>query len=872
MLSAMVIVGTIKVPVFAKAADTSYDPAIAQEYSEESLLETSDQPGDEPDETAYSETDGSSAWELDDDTAVLTDGTVDESTASTALDAAETGTTENEAAPAPGELSDPDWEETDSYTSDSETAVEEGTDLDDQVTEEQESDNSDNQVTEEQERNNSDNQITEEQTETDYYNQDWNEEADYNDQPVENEENTNSSDELPEETDDSSVSDSVLLDNNSFNEINPDEADSKEEISDELILEESDSEEVGRRGTDTEYYSDETEFPYVDDFGNQGQTDIPNSITEENQEEAVSDEAYNDSATSNANSEDLNGGEIYDTEYTQEQAVGSFEDTLTWEIDLKKGVLTIGGSGAFTKDFWNQTADELRKIDVKHVILQDGITEIGDYAFSNTGICSIDIPDSVKKIGSYAFCSVGFMYSVAIPPHVTEIGEYAFGYEFDSDGKTVKKDYLGQRQTEHGSGEDVIFSIYGSSGTAAQQYADQNGFVFSSDNSGQCGENTFWTFDQRIDSLIIEGTGATWEFLTYPEEYSSPWMAFRNRIKHLVVEGDIDVNGGITYCWNLIEISLSDRAIISANNSPFGFENLETINISTNHEFYSLIDNFVVRKEGNCLLTCLPKASGTITIPEFVNSICRNAFMYCSNVTEIILPQTLDKIDWGAFSLCGVEMITIPFGVVTIEAYAFSGCRNLRWIKIPSSITTIEEYAFDGCTSIHRVNYAGTEESWSLVEVKPGNEELINSLGFTEPDFVDVRQAWKVTLDKPIGYMYTGKAIEPVVTVTEGTKVLELGADYSVSYKDNIELGHGTVVIVPSKPGYEEWIEETFVIKDTYTVTYDANGGFFFDRFSGEDIHSEKKETRKTREFAPGEEFYSPYTYVYSDNPHLMLV
>ena len=129
LLSAMVIAGTITVPAFAKAADIFYDPAIAQDYSEESLLGISDQQGNEPDEMAYSETAGDSAQGLEDDTVAVTEETADASAASTAVDAAEAGTTENEAAPAPGELSDPDWEETDPYTSDSETAVEEETDL-----------------------------------------------------------------------------------------------------------------------------------------------------------------------------------------------------------------------------------------------------------------------------------------------------------------------------------------------------------------------------------------------------------------------------------------------------------------------------------------------------------------------------------------------------------------------------------------------------------------------------------------------------------------------------------------------------------------------------------------------------------------------
>ena len=44
-------------------------------------------------------------------------------------------------------------------------------------------------------------------------------------------------------------------------------------------------------------------------------------------------------------------------------------------------------------------------------------------------------------------------------------------------------------------------------------------------------------------------------------------------------------------------------------------------------------------------------------------------------------------------------------------------------------------------------------------------------------------------------FVYTGKAIEPKITVTVDGKALVLGADYSLIYRDNINVGTGTAVI-----------------------------------------------------------------------------
>ena len=55
------------------------------------------------------------------------------------------------------------------------------------------------------------------------------------------------------------------------------------------------------------------------------------------------------------------------------------------------------------------------------------VTSIGNRAFANCHITSVDIPDSVTSIGNYAFSSCSGLTSVTIPDGVTSIGGYAFG-------------------------------------------------------------------------------------------------------------------------------------------------------------------------------------------------------------------------------------------------------------------------------------------------------------------------------------------------------------------------------------------------------------------------------------------------------------
>ena len=65
---------------------------------------------------------------------------------------------------------------------------------------------------------------------------------------------------------------------------------------------------------------------------------------------------------------------------------------------------------------------------LESVILENGVTTIGDFAFIDSFIKSITIPASVTSIGKYAFSRCFSISSIIIPASVTSIGEGAFSY------------------------------------------------------------------------------------------------------------------------------------------------------------------------------------------------------------------------------------------------------------------------------------------------------------------------------------------------------------------------------------------------------------------------------------------------------------
>lgn len=122
-----------------------------------------------------------------------------------------------------------------------------------------------------------------------------------------------------------------------------------------------------------------------------------------------------------------------------------------------------------------------------NISLPDSVTKIGSSAFGHAGLTSISIPnsvtcidhlvffacaeltratipDSVREIKGSAFYGCKSLVSITIPDSVLSIGERAIGYYYDEN-----------------KGQDVKinnFTLCGFPGSAAEFYANENGFKF----------------------------------------------------------------------------------------------------------------------------------------------------------------------------------------------------------------------------------------------------------------------------------------------------------------------------------------------------------------------------------------------------------
>ena len=117
------------------------------------------------------------------------------------------------------------------------------------------------------------------------------------------------------------------------------------------------------------------------------------------------------------------------------------DNTNTWDISKngdgsviaklsEDGTLTISGSGNMKRWAYDATTDwhsSENKEKVKNVIINEGVTSIGDNAFYRcSSLTNIIIPEGVTSIGNSAFDGCSSLTNITIPEGVTSIKSCAF--------------------------------------------------------------------------------------------------------------------------------------------------------------------------------------------------------------------------------------------------------------------------------------------------------------------------------------------------------------------------------------------------------------------------------------------------------------
>ena len=388
----------------------------------------------------------------------------------------------------------------------------------------------------------------------------------------------------------------------------------------------------------------------------------------------------------------------------------------TYTLDTSDSTLVISGTGAM-EDYstWLYEPWYSYRSYVKTITIEDGVTSIGDYAFSCTKLTSVTIGSGVTSIGDYAFYKCSSITSITIPDAVTSIGSNAFCYC------------------------SKLTSVTVSEGNTA--YTSVDGVLY--------------TYD--MTELICYPAGKTDTSFTIPDGVTSIGSrAFDNctSLTSVTIGSGVTSIGSFAFdaCTSLTSITIPDAVTSIGSHAFYSCSSLTSITIPDavtsigSHAFSycsSLtsvtIGSGVTSIDSYAFYDCSSLTS--INIPDGVTSIGSYAFYYCSSLTSITIPDGVTSIGNYTFYYCSsLTSITIPDGVTSIGSYAFYKCSSLKKIIIPENVTSIGDYAFYGCSKLTTV--------YSLNETPPTVYEYTFSSIYEQatlyaPELYQSRNYWK---------------------------------------------------------------------------------------------------------------------------------
>lgn len=422
-------------------------------------------------------------------------------------------------------------------------------------------------------------------------------------------------------------------------------------------------------------------------------------------------------------------------------ASGSCGPNVTYTYNSSTGELVISGEGPMNdySDSYSYRSP-FYDSDIKSVVISDGVTTIGNYAFYSCDyLTSITIPNSVTSIGDLAFYYCTNLTSVTIPDSVTTIGSNAFYYCTSLTSATIGAGVTSM-------GDSFFYNCYNLTELTirmkeipARAFQNFNTLktVKLSEGIEKIGDYAF-SGCSLLETIEIPGS------VTYIGSNimsNTAWYNYQNAGLIVLDDWIYGYKGDMPENYTL-KLDKNTRGVVDGffNSS----NNITAFDVASDNQFFSSVDGVLFNKDMTTILRYpMSRTDMQYTIPSTVTQIGTGAFYNCSNLLVVDIPENLQSIGNYAFYNCYILAdANIPDTVSYIGSYAFYNCHGLTNINIPSSITTIQPYSFAYCHGITELAIPDNTTSIgeyafyncsNLVNLKLGNGvETIESYAFAD--------------------------------------------------------------------------------------------------------------------------------------------
>ena len=286
------------------------------------------------------------------------------------------------------------------------------------------------------------------------------------------------------------------------------------------------------------------------------------------------------------------------------------------------------------------------------------VVAIGTDAFMDQySLKSVTIPDCVTRIEFGAFFRCGALESVNLGRGIREIDASVF-HNCD---RLIYNEY--ENGSYLGSPENPYLAL-------ARMSPMVETAVFHPDTRVICGE-AFEDCGKLKDLIIPEGILSIGGF-ALPSLNTVSFPATMEHIDGLALH----------YCRTPSEITVAEG-----------------------NTAYKSVDGNLFSYDGTRLIKYAGgKEDQTYTVPDGTVIIEGNAFESAKHLTEVILPDSVEEIEGQAFLYCeGLKTLSLGNGLKIIGGAAFGHCKSLTEVTIPDSVEQVNHFTFSFCEKLERV-------------------------------------------------------------------------------------------------------------------------------------------------------------------------
>lgn len=365
---------------------------------------------------------------------------------------------------------------------------------------------------------------------------------------------------------------------------------------------------------------------------------------------------------------------------------------VTYYLPKKLKEIVVTNTATAIADYAFQNATQITKVTLATANGDKPYTtEIGNYAFANTGSIAVNL-GSVEIIGNAAFRNSGIATVEFIA--LKKLGVDAFNGTTNVtvvDFSKAPIDNVSARAFANSSIARVNFG--GIKIISMSAFADSQLSIVSDGESVETIKKMAF-YKTKINSVGI------FQNVVDIEEKAFHETDFFKAASGLVVIGKVlyyDNSNGGGYTVDTRVVSIAPYAFESTKYPALdlrGFSNLK------------YVGSFAFANNASIVEVMLPASLSEIKDSAFTgSSIKKINLSECSNISRIwqyafANCKNLDTITFATFTSTDDMAVKLA-----INDYAFSGCTALVTLNLPENLGTLDSYAFKGCTKLTTVNF-----------------------------------------------------------------------------------------------------------------------------------------------------------------------